>query len=47
MIAAASVNNFYVDTGALEAEILAVDGKAVRPIKGNFFQLGTAQRLAT
>ena len=45
MIAAASATNFYVDTGALEAEILAVDGKAVRPIKGNFFQLGTAQRL--
>ena len=45
MIAAASATNFYVDTGALEAEILAVDGKAVRSIKGNFFQLGTAQRL--
>jgi FtsP/CotA-like multicopper oxidase with cupredoxin domain len=45
MIASASATNFYVDTGALEAEILAVDGKAVRPIKGNFFQLGTAQRL--
>ena len=39
------VTNFYVDTGALEAEILAVDGKAVQPIKGNFFQLGVAQRL--
>jgi FtsP/CotA-like multicopper oxidase with cupredoxin domain len=45
LIAAASSTNFYVDTGALEAEILAVDGKVVRPLKGTFFQLGTAQRL--
>jgi FtsP/CotA-like multicopper oxidase with cupredoxin domain len=45
LIAAASSTNFYVDTGALEAEILAVDGKAVQPLKGNFFQLGIAQRL--
>src|SRR5262249_54074743 len=44
-IAASSNQNFYVDTGALEADILAVDGKAVGPIKGNFFQLGVAQRL--
>src|SRR5215475_5720697 len=36
-IAASSNQNFYVDTGALEADILAVDGKAVGPIKGNFF----------
>jgi FtsP/CotA-like multicopper oxidase with cupredoxin domain len=45
LIAASSNQNFYVDTGALEAELLAADGKAVRPIKGNFFQLGVAQRL--
>jgi len=45
LIAASSSQNFYVDSGALEAEILAVDGKAVRPIKGSFFQLGVAQRL--
>jgi FtsP/CotA-like multicopper oxidase with cupredoxin domain len=45
LIAASSSQNFYVDTGALDAEILAVDGKAVRPIKGSFFQLGVAQRL--
>src|SRR6266436_8808588 len=45
LIAASSSQNFYVDTGALEAELLAVDGKAVRPIKGSFFQLGVAQRL--
>ena len=45
LIAASSSQNFYVDTGALEAELLAVDGKAVPPIKGNFFQLAVAQRL--
>jgi FtsP/CotA-like multicopper oxidase with cupredoxin domain len=45
IIAASSNQNFFVDTGSLEAELLAVDGKAVQPIKGNFFQLGVAQRL--
>jgi FtsP/CotA-like multicopper oxidase with cupredoxin domain len=45
LIAGSSNQNFYVDTGGLEAELLAVDGKGVQPIKGNFFQLGVAQRL--
>jgi FtsP/CotA-like multicopper oxidase with cupredoxin domain len=45
LIAASSNQNLYVDTGRLDAELLAVDGKAVRPIKGSFFQLGVAQRL--
>lgn len=45
MIAASSATNFYVDTGALDAEILAVDGKAVEPVRGNFFQLAIAQRI--
>src|SRR5881394_2993352 len=36
IIAASSSQNFFIDTGGLEAEILAVDGKAVQPIKGNF-----------
>jgi len=45
LIAGSSNQNFYVDTGGLEAELLAVDGKAVQPIKGNFFQLGVAQRI--
>jgi len=37
LIAASSSQNFYIDTGGLEAELLAVDGKAVQPIKGSFF----------
>jgi len=45
LIAASSSQNFYVETGGLEAELLAVDGKAVQPIRGNFFQLAVAQRL--
>ncbi len=45
LIAASSSQNFYVDTGTLDAELLAVDGKAVQPIKGSFFQLGVAQRI--
>ena len=45
LIAASSSQNFYVDTGGLEAELLAVDGKAVQPIKGKSFQLAVAQRL--
>ena len=45
LIAASSNQNFYVDTGGLESELLAVDGKAVQSIKGNFFQFGVAQRL--
>jgi FtsP/CotA-like multicopper oxidase with cupredoxin domain len=45
IVAASSNQNFFVDTGGLEAELLAVDGKAVQAVKGNFFQLGVAQRL--
>jgi FtsP/CotA-like multicopper oxidase with cupredoxin domain len=45
LIAASSSTNFYIDTGVLKAEILAVDGKEVQPVKGNFLQLGIAQRL--
>lgn len=45
LIAASSATNYYVQTGALEATILAVDGKAVEPLRGDFFQLGIAQRI--
>jgi FtsP/CotA-like multicopper oxidase with cupredoxin domain len=45
LIAASSATNFYIDRGRLKAEILAVDGKEVQPLKGSFFQLGIAQRL--
>jgi len=45
MIAASCATNFFVNTGALAAEITAVDGKDVVPLSGNFFQLGIAQRI--
>lgn len=45
IIAASSATNYYVHTGSLEATILAVDGKAIEPLRGDFFQLGIAQRI--
>jgi FtsP/CotA-like multicopper oxidase with cupredoxin domain len=45
LIGAASATNFFVDTGKLDATIIATDGEEVQPLKGNFFQLSTAQRL--
>jgi FtsP/CotA-like multicopper oxidase with cupredoxin domain len=45
VIGAASATNFFIDTGGLDATIIATDGETVQPLKGNFFQLSTAQRL--
>ena len=45
MIAGSSATNFFVNTGALTAQLTAVDGKDVLPLSGNFFQLGIAQRI--
>lgn len=45
IVAASSATDFFINTGALEAELLAVDGQAVEPLKGNFFQLAVAQRI--
>ena len=45
LMGAAPATNFFIDTGALDATIIATDGEEVQPIKGNFFQLSTAQRL--
>lgn len=45
LIAASSATDFYVDTGILDAELLAVDGKPVEPLQGNYFQLAVAQRI--
>ena len=45
VIGAASATNFFIDTGAVDATIIATDGEEVQPLKGNFFQLSTAQRL--
>ena len=45
MMGAASATNFFINTGKLDATIIATDGEDVQPLKGNFFQLSTAQRL--
>ncbi len=45
IIASSSATDFYIDTGALEAEVLAVDGKDVQPLSGRYFQLAIAQRI--
>ncbi|HEY8903813.1 MAG TPA: multicopper oxidase family protein [Chthoniobacterales bacterium] len=45
LVGASSATDFYIDTGELEAELLAVDGEAVEPLRGNYFQLAVAQRI--
>jgi FtsP/CotA-like multicopper oxidase with cupredoxin domain len=45
LIAASAATNFFIDTGDLDAAIIATDGENVKPLKGNFFQLAVAQRL--
>lgn len=45
LMGAAAATNFFIDTGRLDATIIATDGEDVQPVGGNFFQLSTAQRL--
>jgi FtsP/CotA-like multicopper oxidase with cupredoxin domain len=45
LIAAGSATNFFVDTGALETQAIAVDGEDVMPLLGTRFELAVAQRL--
>lgn len=45
IIAATGMTNFYIDTGKLEATMVAVDGAPTIPTRGNFFQLANAQRI--
>lgn len=45
LVAASSATDFYVDTGTLDAELTAVDGKDVAGVPGNYFQLAIAQRV--
>jgi FtsP/CotA-like multicopper oxidase with cupredoxin domain len=45
IVNAASATVFWIDTGALEAEAIAVDGTPVVPRKGKLFGLAMGQRL--
>jgi FtsP/CotA-like multicopper oxidase with cupredoxin domain len=38
-------SHFYIRTGALSAEAVAVDGENIAPLAGTTFELGIAQRL--
>ncbi len=44
IINAAAATNFWIDLGAIEGQLIAVDGHAVNPIKGTRFPLAIAQR---
>ena len=45
IINAAASSNFFIDLGPVVAELVAVDGHAVRPQKGSRFPLAMAQRI--
>lgn len=45
IINAASGTNFFVRTGALDAELIAVDGEDVAPLAGRVFEIAVAQRI--
>ena len=45
VINAAAATTFWIDTGALEARLVAVDGHDVRPVAGRRFGAAMAQRL--
>ena len=45
IVGSSCASNFFIDTGTLDAELLAVDGRSIKPLKGNFFQLAIGQRI--
>lgn len=45
VINAASATVFWIDTGSLSAQLVAVDGHAVEPLGGNRFGIAMGQRL--
>ena len=44
IINGAAASNMWVDLGALEGELIAVDGNAIHPIRGRVFPIAIAQR---
>ena len=44
IINAAAASNMWIDLGALEGELIAVDGNAIHPLRGSRFPLAVAQR---
>jgi FtsP/CotA-like multicopper oxidase with cupredoxin domain len=45
LINGATATNFWLDTGGLEATLIAVDGEPIEPVAGRRFELAIAQRL--
>jgi FtsP/CotA-like multicopper oxidase with cupredoxin domain len=45
LIAGGSGTNFFIDTGTLDAQAVAVDGEDIVPFAGRRFELAVAQRL--
>ena len=44
IINGSAASNMWIDLGALQGELIAVDGNAVYPLKGSLFPLAVAQR---
>jgi FtsP/CotA-like multicopper oxidase with cupredoxin domain len=44
VINGAAASNMWIDLGALDGQLIAVDGNSIRPVKGNIFPLAIAQR---
>lgn len=44
IINGAAASNMWIDLGSLRAELIAVDGNAIHPLKGSLFPLAIAQR---
>jgi FtsP/CotA-like multicopper oxidase with cupredoxin domain len=44
VINGAAASNMWIELGALEGELIAVDGNSIRPVKGKRFPLAVAQR---
>jgi FtsP/CotA-like multicopper oxidase with cupredoxin domain len=44
IINGAAASNMWIDLGALEGELIAVDGNAIYPMKGTLFPIAMAQR---
>ena len=44
IINGAAASNMWIDLGAMEGELIAVDGNAIYPMKGSLFPLAMAQR---
>lgn len=44
IINGAAASNMWIDLGAMEGELIAVDGNAIYPMKGSLFPIAMAQR---